>query len=950
MAADPFAGIERRTVREPSPQGVVDPFAGIERPSRAIRGQTPTQDPFAGIERAVRPPVAPNAEETAFQRRQLGVTTKTKADFALDTKIAEARTELVGSEEGTIERQEAQTGLDKLKRLKLESSELGIARTEAETKVALLRKPFIALKGVEAGLTFGLSNVLFNKIEEATGGRITAQSTDEQIVGAVSGLLGTVLSGQALAGGIKTLTARFGVQGLNQLLIVRAGTAGILSGTRALTGILSGDIDRGEAAGNFTQSLAATLVGMAPELILPPGIGNFAGQIATDFLFDFTTDKFIRKRMEDQSFRDWFIKEELQQLALSIVFAGEDLKDKKTLRGQQAVVRDAFAKAKNKILKRAKTVTDEEIQATVQTLRGETPAAEPGVVTAKPLDISAIPRAKIKTVAGDLGLSTKGPSFLVRKRIVEFEAARQELQASTTPIGKLTALIKGAASTRAETEKLQAQARKVKAAKLAAALGGASGEEALRAGQRSLKGELPTAEFEAPRIGLNREEITGLFNQIRTTDVFGPRRAFTTLDTMVALNKLLAGKVPQPAEIAKLEKVFGPDLVKAIKGKRKFSERFFETFVDVLGVQRTLKTMLDASAVLRQGALLLGEPTAFGKALGNMAKVTFSAKNFDAFDDAIRAAPNAQKAEDSGLFLAPKDEASKLTEREEAFQSRLAERIPFIGPAVKASERAFNGFLNSLRADTFSKYADIWGDSVDAQGYKDLATFINRATGRGSLGKGALANSAALLNTTFFSPRFVASRFQAPLSLIKGNAKVRKVAAKNYVSFLGAMASALGLSALAGADVEDDPRSSDFGKARFGKTRVDFSAGFAPLYRYFAQFISGNQKDIESGKVSDVDRSKIIGRFIKSKLAPAPSTILALIDGKTFTGEDVDAKALVKEFMPIILESVWEAWEEQGPLAGFLVGAAEFSGLGASTFDKVPGRKRRTRRKARKAR
>lgn len=57
---------------------------------------------------------------------------------------------------------------------------------------------------------------------------------------------------------------------------------------------------------------------------------------------------------------------------------------------------------------------------------------------------------------------------------------------------------------------------------------------------------------------------------------------------------------------------------------------------------------------------------------------------------------------------------------------------------------------------------------------------------------------------------------------MRGDAKgVRSVIAKEYAKTLVGASVVLALGALAGADIEEDPRSSDFGKLKFGETRID---------------------------------------------------------------------------------------------------------------------------------
>ena len=93
-------------------------------------------------------------------------------------------------------------------------------------------------------------------------------------------------------------------------------------------------------------------------------------------------------------------------------------------------------------------------------------------------------------------------------------------------------------------------------------------------------------------------------------------------------------------------------------------------------------------------------------------------------------------------------------------------RIERIGGFVKATERAYVGFLNKMRYDLFVQGMSVLesqGKTIEnaPEDYKALASLINNSTGRGKLfnnGKVNLEKTAAILNSAIYSPRFLASR------------------------------------------------------------------------------------------------------------------------------------------------------------------------------------------------
>ena len=140
-----------------------------------------------------------------------------------------------------------------------------------------------------------------------------------------------------------------------------------------------------------------------------------------------------------------------------------------------------------------------------------------------------------------------------------------------------------------------------------------------------------------------------------------------------------------------------------------------------------------------------------------------------------------------------------MTSREEAFMSNLAEKIPGFGHLARGSDRAYTGFLNKLRADVFDDLvskAKLTG-SDNPNMAKDIATFVNAATGRGSL-PAALEKAAPALNGVFFSPRLMASRLTLLNPVYYLNPKtdpfVRKEALKSLMGFAAVGSTVLGLA------------------------------------------------------------------------------------------------------------------------------------------------------------
>jgi hypothetical protein len=257
--------------------------------------------------------------------------------------------------------------------------------------------------------------------------------------------------------------------------------------------------------------------------------------------------------------------------------------------------------------------------------------------------------------------------------------------------------------------------------------------------------------------------------------------------------------------------------------------------MDALNIPRTLMASGDLSAPFRQGLGLIHKG-AFWKALPTMMESFGSEAVYKAAQEEIRSRPLFKPrpgpngtilpsfAESMGLKLS---DLGSMSTREESIMSSMAEKVP----GVRPSNRAYTIFLNKLRADVFQDLVDK-GQVFGADGTKnlalgkELANFVNTATGRGNLG--IAENAGKFLSTFMFSPRLMASRLTMlnPQYYITANPMVRKEALKSLMAVAAAGNTVLQLGKMMGGTVENNPASSDYGKLKVGNTRIDPFGGF----------------------------------------------------------------------------------------------------------------------------
>ncbi len=429
-------------------------------------------------------------------------------------------------------------------------------------------------------------------------------------------------------------------------------------------------------------------------------------------------------------------------------------------------------------------------------------------------------------------------------------------------------------------------------------------------------------------------EIAFLKDRLAKGD-FSPRRVAkdVPLDPAVARAR---------AEVTLLREKFNRGTERLKYAQKSKAERAWLGTKEALNLSRAIMTSWDVSAVLRQGAIIsFGNPARAIRAMKPMFEALFSEKKAAAVNEQIMARPNALNGNyaKSKLYLAPRENAH-LSAMEEAYMSRLVHKIP----GVHASERAYITFLNRLRADTFDALQESLADKGKGSQaeLEAIANYVNVATGRGNLGK--LAGAGEALSTAFFAPRLVASRFQmlAGQPLYHGSAATRFLVAKEYAKFLGGLAVVYGIGKLAGATIEEDPRSADFGKMKFGNTRLDPLAGLGQVTVLLSRIGSGKIKTAHGGlqpirgdhvPYGHATAADLMGRFLRTKLSPIVGTGVDVATGKNVVGEKVTPGSVAMNTLtPLSFQDIYSVMKEQGIAEGTIIGILSAFGMSVQNY------------------
>jgi len=294
-------------------------------------------------------------------------------------------------------------------------------------------------------------------------------------------------------------------------------------------------------------------------------------------------------------------------------------------------------------------------------------------------------------------------------------------------------------------------------------------------------------------------------------------------------------------------------------------------------------------------------------------------------------------------------------ENEETIPTSLPGRIPWLGRVFKASETAFAGGALRMRADL----ADMFIAKMEAQGLNPLDPAEARGVGHlvGSLtGRGSVNMTRATqdkLNFVFWSFRFLKSNIDT-LTAHKADPQatsfVKAEARKSLVNIVAQVAGILMLVNLVDPElVDEDPRSTNFGKIKILGKWVDITGGMAAIVRLATNTIvpswhngepgiwkkssTGSWVNLVAGQYGQQDAFDIvIDGLFANKLSPVGSIIRDALRGKMFGGTPFDIqKSIVNSTIPLSIQSIWDVKDEKAWVI-FGVIISETFGFGVSTY------------------
>jgi hypothetical protein len=289
---------------------------------------------------------------------------------------------------------------------------------------------------------------------------------------------------------------------------------------------------------------------------------------------------------------------------------------------------------------------------------------------------------------------------------------------------------------------------------------------------------------------------------------------------------------------------------------------------------------------------------------------------------------------------------------EEEVPIKLIERLPIIGRIIKASDisfidsavRARMGLWDVMKVADKAyklKHPNFVEPTTSITGLRDRGKIINSITARGKTGKILGGEPTSLL---LWAPKMM----KADWDILTGHTfgfgletkGARIEAVKTIASVVIVTAAITAIARAMGADVEDDPRSTDFLKIKIGDTRINtpFMRGMPQLVVLFSRLATQETKNssgiinkLNSGEYGSKTLFDVGIDFLVNKTTPPAGAVLSWMRNRDFKGDKPTIGSTAFGFLPISVQNFIGLKDDSSTPAVF--GAfADVFGISSNTY------------------
>jgi len=301
-------------------------------------------------------------------------------------------------------------------------------------------------------------------------------------------------------------------------------------------------------------------------------------------------------------------------------------------------------------------------------------------------------------------------------------------------------------------------------------------------------------------------------------------------------NALVNNVVPSRSELQAFDTFFGTHIVEVARNVPQTKlQKAWRVLRGLSQTFKSIKASCEHSYALVQGfPFALAYPTRWAKAIARSHRSMLSEEHVRLRQIQRRMNPHYHHvmAASNGKYFSE----AGTSHSEEEFANSYVHKIPIFKHLAKASERAHIEGLNGMR-DVVFDILDNLGSETSFVKKQELVHHLANLTGRGyGDPKGYFERHMDVWSVLLWTPRMLRADIAAPFDVLT-KPHIRKIAAHDLVKSAAILAALTALvGGIPGVDVDDDPRSSTFGRGKVGDRFFNMWPRAAKHVRYVSRF------------------------------------------------------------------------------------------------------------------